>query len=62
MYINNDQTIDVADTYNHRIVEWTSVENNGQVVDGRSGKGHRNDQLNESTNVIVDKNGFSDHL
>ena len=55
MFIDDDQTIYVADTYNHRIVEWKSGATNGQVIAGGNGEGNRNDQLNGPRNVIIDK-------
>jgi sugar lactone lactonase YvrE len=55
VFIDDDQTIYVADTFNHRIVEWKSDANNGQIVAGGNGGGNRNDQLNYPTKVIVDK-------
>jgi sugar lactone lactonase YvrE len=59
MFIDDDQTIYVADWGNHRIVEWKSDANNGQIVAGGNGRGNRNDQLNEPTKVIVDKENDS---
>jgi sugar lactone lactonase YvrE len=55
IYIDNDQTIYVADSDNHRIVEWTSNAINGRIVAGGNGRGSQNDQLNYPTKVIVDK-------
>ncbi len=59
MFIDDDQTIYIADTFNHRIVEWKSDANNGQIVAGGNGQGNRNDQLNYPTKVIVDKENDS---
>jgi sugar lactone lactonase YvrE len=59
MFIDDDQTIYVADTWNHRIIEWKSDANNGQIVAGENGQGNRNDQLNRPTKVIVDKENDS---
>jgi sugar lactone lactonase YvrE len=55
MYIDDDQTIYVADTYNHRIVEWKNGAIDGQIVAGGNESGDRNDQLNTATNVMIDK-------
>jgi sugar lactone lactonase YvrE len=55
IYVDNDQTIYVADQLNHRIVEWKNGVTTGQVVAGGNGEGDRNDQLNQPINVIVDK-------
>jgi sugar lactone lactonase YvrE len=54
-YIDDDQTIYVADYENNRVVEWKNDANNGQIVAGGNGKGNRDDQLNEPSKVIVDK-------
>ncbi len=59
MFIDDDQTIYVADTHNHRIVEWKRNANNGQIIAGGNGQGNRNDQLNHPTKVIVDKENDS---
>jgi len=55
VYVDEDQTIYVADYANHRIVEWKTGATSGQVVAGGNGPGDRNDQLNGPVNVIVDK-------
>jgi NHL repeat len=60
LYVDDDQTIYVADCSNHRIVEWKSGATSGQVVAGGNGLGNRNDQLNTPMNVIVHKE--SDYL
>jgi sugar lactone lactonase YvrE len=44
---------------NHRIVEWKYNSKNGRVVAGGNGEGNRIDQLNEPTDVIVDKKNDS---
>jgi sugar lactone lactonase YvrE len=54
VYVDDDQTIYVADTANNRIVEWKNGATSGQVV-----AGERNDQLNCPTNVIVDQENDS---
>ena len=53
------QSIYIADHYNHRIVKWKLGENTGQIIAGGTGKGHRIDQLNCPTDVIVDYNNKS---
>ena len=55
MFIDDDQTIYVADFRNHRIVEWKSGATNGKVIAGGNGRGNRNDQLYRPRNVIIDK-------
>jgi sugar lactone lactonase YvrE len=59
VFIYDDQTIYVADYDNHRIVEWKSDVNNGQIVAGGKGQGNRNDQLDYPSKVIVDKENDS---
>jgi sugar lactone lactonase YvrE len=53
--IVDDQTIYVADTMNHRIVEWKIGAASGQVIAGGNGQGNQNNQLHFPTAVIVDK-------
>ena len=55
MFIDDDQTILIADTDNHRIVEWKNNSNNSQIVAGGNEFGSQNDQLNVPTNVIIDQ-------
>ncbi len=55
IYIDDDKTIYVADTYNHRIMKWKNGVINGHIVAGGNGGGHRTDQLNTPTSVIIDK-------
>ncbi|CAF0740239.1 unnamed protein product [Adineta ricciae] len=52
--VDDDQTIYIADWWNHRIVKWKYDTNHGQVVAGGNGKGSRRDQLNLPTDVILD--------
>ncbi len=59
VFIDDDQTIYVADTSNHRIVEWKKNAINGQIVAGGNEKGNRNDQLNNPSKVIIDKENDS---
>ncbi|CAF1455264.1 unnamed protein product [Rotaria sp. Silwood1] len=59
LYVDDDQTIYVADYYNHRIVEWTSGATNGKVAAGGNGEGNGAHQLNHPVDVIVDKESDS---
>ncbi|CAF4986951.1 unnamed protein product, partial [Rotaria sp. Silwood1] len=54
-YVDEDQTIYVADQSNHRIVEWKWGATSGQVVAGVNGQGSGAHQLNNPQDVIVDK-------
>ncbi|CAF1305984.1 unnamed protein product, partial [Rotaria sp. Silwood1] len=56
-YVDEDQTIYVADCWNHRIVEWKSGATNGKIVAGGNGDGTH--QLNGPQNVIIDKESDS---
>ncbi|CAF1297582.1 unnamed protein product [Rotaria sp. Silwood1] len=60
LYVDDDQTIYVADERNHRIVEWKSGATNGKVVAGGNGEGNGAHQLNLPQDVIIDKE--SDNL
>ncbi|CAF1219948.1 unnamed protein product [Rotaria sp. Silwood1] len=59
LYVDDDQTIYVADYYNHRIVEWKSGATNGTVVAGGNGYGNGAHQLNRPVDVIIDKDSDS---
>jgi sugar lactone lactonase YvrE len=55
MFIDDDQTIYVADWGNDRIMEWKRNATSGQIVAGGNREGNRNDQLNRPSKVIIDK-------
>ncbi|UJR12885.1 hypothetical protein I4U23_017059 [Adineta vaga] len=59
IYIDNNETMYIADGGNHRIVEWKIGTKESRVVAGGNGRGNRNDQLNGPTNVIVDEESDS---
>jgi sugar lactone lactonase YvrE len=59
VFIDDDQTIYVADYDNHRIVEWKRNAINGQIVAGGNKTGNRSDQLHHPTKVIIDKENDS---
>jgi len=62
IYVDHQQKsvyIYIADWKNHRIVKWKLDENEGEIVAGENGKGNRTDQLNEPSDVIIDKNNKS---
>jgi sugar lactone lactonase YvrE len=59
LYVDDDQTVYVADRSNHRIVEWKSGATSGQVVAGGNGEGSGAHQLSDPRDVIVDKEGDS---
>ena len=45
----------IADRGNHRIVQWNLNTNTGRIVVGESGQGNRLDQLNEPSDVTIDR-------
>ncbi|CAF4728791.1 unnamed protein product, partial [Rotaria sp. Silwood2] len=55
LFVDDDQTIVIADYYNHRIIQWKKGDTKGQVVAGDNGAGRRLDQLNGPTDVLIDK-------
>ncbi|CAF4529924.1 unnamed protein product, partial [Rotaria sp. Silwood2] len=55
LYVDDDQTVYVADQSNHRIVEWKWGATSGQVVAGGNGQGSGAHQLYNPEDVIVDK-------
>ncbi|CAF1375793.1 unnamed protein product [Rotaria sp. Silwood1] len=59
LYVDDDQTIYVADCGNHRIVEWKSGATNGKVVAGGNGSGNGAHQLTSPRDVIIDKESDS---
>ncbi|CAF2093860.1 unnamed protein product, partial [Rotaria magnacalcarata] len=47
LFIDDDQTVVIADFFNHRIMQWTNGgTTNGQVVAGGNGQGSGLNQLN----------------
>ncbi|CAF1245320.1 unnamed protein product [Rotaria sp. Silwood1] len=59
LYVDDDQTIFVADLSNHRIMEWKLGATSGKVVAGGNGQGNGAHQLNRPVDVIVDKESDS---
>jgi sugar lactone lactonase YvrE len=55
LYVDDDQTVYVADQSNHRIVEWKWSAASGQVVAGGNGQGSEAHQLSNPYDVTVDK-------
>ena len=55
LFVDDEQTIYIADRDNHRIVEWKSGATNGTVIAGGGGRGTGDYLFNEPTDVIVDK-------
>ncbi|CAF3085003.1 unnamed protein product [Rotaria sp. Silwood2] len=55
LFVDDNQTIAIADYDNHRIVQWKIGDINGQVVAGGNGEGNRLNQLNRPTDVLIDR-------
>ncbi|CAF4745777.1 unnamed protein product [Rotaria sp. Silwood1] len=55
LFIDDDQTVVIADYYNHRIVKWKIGDTKGQVLVGDNGQGNRLDQLYCPRDVLMDK-------
>ncbi|CAF4531049.1 unnamed protein product, partial [Rotaria sp. Silwood2] len=55
LYVDDDQTVYVADQWNHRIVGWKWDATSDQVVAGGNGQGNGAHQLSYPEDVIVDK-------
>ncbi|CAF3935373.1 unnamed protein product [Rotaria magnacalcarata] len=54
-FIDDDQTMVIADFRNHRIVQWKMNDTNRQVVAGGHGKGKLLHQLDQPTDVLIEK-------
>ncbi|CAF2932149.1 unnamed protein product [Rotaria sp. Silwood2] len=59
LYLDDNQTIYVADTINCRIMEWKYGAINGKLVVGGNGQGNGAHQLSYPRDVIVDKGSDS---
>ncbi|CAF1362388.1 unnamed protein product [Adineta steineri] len=59
IFVDNDKSIYIADSDNHRIVKWKLNSNTGEIIVGGNGKGYQNNQLNYPTNIIFNKKNNS---
>ncbi|CAF2113087.1 unnamed protein product [Rotaria magnacalcarata] len=56
LFIDDNQTVVIADNCNHRIIQWKKGDTtNGQVVAGGRGQGNDLNQLNQPTYVLIDE-------
>ncbi|CAF2122252.1 unnamed protein product, partial [Rotaria magnacalcarata] len=56
LFVDDDQTVVIADWGNHRIIQWKKDDTtNGQVVAGGNGQGNGLHQLDRPTDVLSDK-------
>ncbi|CAF4101541.1 unnamed protein product [Adineta steineri] len=59
IFIDEKKNIFIADSENHRIVEWKHNAKEGQIIAGGNWQGNQMNQLNEPTDVVVDKQSHS---
>ncbi|CAM2724887.1 unnamed protein product [Rotaria socialis] len=56
LFIDDDQTVVIADNWNHRIMQWKNGDTaNGQVVAGDKDPGNELHQFRYPTDVLIDK-------
>ncbi|CAF3444514.1 unnamed protein product, partial [Rotaria socialis] len=56
LFVDDDQTVIIADSRNNRIVQWKNGDTtNGQVVAGGKGEGNGLHQLQYPSDVLIDK-------
>ncbi|CAF3420795.1 unnamed protein product [Rotaria socialis] len=55
LFVDDNQTVVIADCSNHRIMQWKKGDMNGQVVAGGNRKGAELNYLNVPTDVLIDK-------
>ncbi|CAF1452488.1 unnamed protein product, partial [Rotaria magnacalcarata] len=56
LFVDDDETVVIADWWNHRIMQWKNGDTtNGQVVAGGNGYGNGLHQLNSPSDVVIDK-------
>ncbi|CAF4000350.1 unnamed protein product [Rotaria magnacalcarata] len=56
LFVDDDQTVVIADLGNHRIIQWKNGNTtHGQVVAGGKGQGNGLNQLNGPRDVLIDK-------
>ncbi|CAF1975696.1 unnamed protein product [Rotaria magnacalcarata] len=56
LFVDDDQTVVIADHENHRIIQWKNGDTtNGQVVAGGNGRENGLNQLNGPRDVVIDK-------
>lgn len=53
--MDEEDTLVVADYYNHRLMEWERGASSGMVIVGDEGQGSRSDQLDGPTDFIFDQ-------
>ncbi|CAF3708481.1 unnamed protein product [Adineta steineri] len=59
IFIDNDKSIYIADSYNHRIIQWKLNSDTGQIIAGENGHGNQNNQVSCPMDIIFDKENNS---
>jgi hypothetical protein len=59
IYVDDNQTIYIAERSNHRIIQWYRNATSGQIVAGGNGRGNSMNQLAYPRTVVVDKENDS---
>ncbi|CAF1185973.1 unnamed protein product [Adineta steineri] len=59
IFIDKNKNIFIADTNNHRVIEWNYNAKEGKIIAGGNGQGNRINQLNYPAGVIVDPQNHS---
>ncbi|CAF3956348.1 unnamed protein product, partial [Adineta steineri] len=57
IFVDEDQSVYVSDTFNHRVMKWRKDAKEGTVVAGGNDQGRNLNQLSEPQGVIVDDLG-----
>ena len=55
IFMDDDQSIYIADFENSRIIVWKLNATSGQIIVGENGQGTQLDQLDRPTDVIIDR-------
>ncbi|CAM2714210.1 unnamed protein product [Rotaria socialis] len=55
LFVDDHQTVFIADWGNHCIMQWKKDDTNGKIVAGGNGRGRRLYQLNRPIDVLIDK-------
>ena len=55
IFVDDDQTVYIAESWNHRVTAWKAGATTGEVLAGGKGAGKQLDQLYQPSDVIVDR-------
>ncbi|CAF1615025.1 unnamed protein product, partial [Adineta ricciae] len=57
VYADEQETVYIADTKNHRVMRWLKGATSGTLIAGGNGGGSSSDQLNYPSDVFLDREG-----